>query len=79
MAQKYGGTVYEKDSSKTWDWGQALCRELYGSDWMNNPDYKEENVREDSEPCNPETLAKAKSWEAGEIPEWVRVFEKGEK
>ena len=72
MSQKYGGTVYEKNSSKTWDWGQALCREMYGIDWGNNPKWEEESRRETDQPCNPETLARAKSWEAGEIPEWVR-------
>ena len=60
MARKHGGTVYEKQG-KSWDWGQALCRECYGPDWNN---------------IVPETptwndIARAKRWEEGEIPEWV--------
>jgi len=60
MAKKYGGTVYEKNG-KTWDWGQALCRECYGVDWMNKV------------PETPtwEDVARAKKWEEDEIPSWV--------
>jgi len=36
MTQKYGATVLDKNG-KTWDWGQALCRECYGEDWNDNP------------------------------------------
>jgi len=61
MARKLGGTVYEKNG-KTWDWGQALCRECYGNDWMNQV---------------PETptwddIARAQRWENGETPNWVK-------
>jgi len=78
MAQKYGGTVYDKESPQTWDWGQALFRELYGPDWMNNPDFWEENDRDPDQPCNPETLERAKAWEAGDVPDWV-ITEKDRK
>ncbi len=60
MAQKYGGTVYDK-SGETWDWGQALCRECYGKDWNNvvpeSPSWDD--------------IAKARKWEDGQIPDWV--------
>ena len=61
MALKHGGTVYEK-GGKTWDWGQALCRECYGEDWM------------DVVPETPtwDDIARAKRWEDGDVPEWVR-------
>jgi len=63
MAQRHGGTVYEKDGRK-WDWGQALVRECYGSDW--NEKYSEI-------PDSPtwEDIARARQWEKGDIPEWV--------
>jgi len=60
MAKKHDGIVYEK-GFKTWDWGQALCRECYGPDWMTvvpeTPTWRD--------------IARAQRWENGEIPDWV--------
>lgn len=64
MARKYGGTVYEKNG-KTWDWGQALCRECYGPDWM----------KKVPETPTWEDIVRAKKWEDGEIPNWVKINE----
>ncbi len=63
MAAKYGGTCYEKNG-KTWDWGQALCRECYGPDWM------KEIERLEIETPTWENLGRAKRWEEGDLPEW---------
>ena len=62
MARKYGGVVYEKDGNR-WDWGQALCREVYGKNW--------ESLVPESPPL--EDIEIAKGWESGQIPvpEWV--------
>lgn len=62
MARKHGGTVYEKNG-ESWDWGQALCRECYGEDWM-------EKV-----PATPtwDDIAQGRRWENGEIPDWVDI------
>lgn len=71
MAQKHGGTVHEK-GGKNWDWGQALCRECYGSDW--NKVIDEQNITTPSW----EDIARAKKWEDGETPPWVREVGKGQ-
>lgn len=60
MTDKYGATVYEKNG-KTWDWGQALCRECYGEDWN--------DVVPETPAWN--DIGRAKEWENGDIPEWV--------
>ena len=63
MARRYGGTVYDK-SGKTWDWGQALCRECYGEDWNN------EISRLGIETPSWEDINRARRWENGELPDW---------
>ena len=60
MARKYGATVWDKDG-RWWDWGQALCREQYGREWMKTvPD----------EPTDDDVL-RAFQWEKKNIPSWV--------
>lgn len=60
MNQKYGAVVYEKGNG-WWDWGQALCRECYGKDWIKIV------------PENPtwDDIRRAQEWEQGKIPNWV--------
>ena len=65
MSKKFGGVVVEKNG-KRWDWGQALCRERYGENWI------EENLP--NEPDN-EAVLIAQNWERGEIPDWVDLEE----
>ena len=70
MARKYGGTVYEHDG-KQWDWGQALCRETYGRDWMKNAEFIQ-NEEIPPENAAPEKfVSDAKKWELGINPIWV--------
>ena len=64
MTKKYGGTVIDKETGKTWDWGQALCRECYGIDWNNI--IAEQGI----ETPTWEDIARAKRWEEGEVPKW---------
>lgn len=33
LAKKYGPQVYDQTAGRTWDWGQAVCREAYGPRW----------------------------------------------
>jgi hypothetical protein len=77
MALKYGGTVYEKDG-KQWDWGQALCRETYGRDWMNSEEFNANEEIPPEEPAPERFVSDAQKWEKGIHPEWVDVsrFEK---
>ena len=42
LSKKYGGIVYDK-RGKVWDWGQALCREIYGYDWMHSEQFQEDD------------------------------------
>ena len=68
MAEKYGGIVYEKATKemvgRSWDWGQALCRECYGLNWndivLDSPTWDDIGV--------------ATRWEQGEIPSWVDQY-----
>ncbi|RPI49301.1 MAG: hypothetical protein EHM49_10120 [Deltaproteobacteria bacterium] len=61
MSKAYGGIVHSKEG-KTYDWGQALCRECYGSDW----------IKLVGENPTPSDVIRAQEWEAGNWPEWVR-------
>ncbi len=65
MTKKYGASVCDKNG-KIWDWGQALCRECYGSNWMNV--LEEENITTPSW----DDIEKAKIWENGKMPKWVK-------
>jgi len=67
MSAAYGGVVYIAEGygepGESWvgyDWGQALCREMYGPRYADWPD-------------EPETLdiERAQQWEAGDWPEWA--------
>ncbi len=67
MTMRFGGTVYD-ENGKTWDWGQALCRELHGEDWPNSPDYS--NINEMEYP--PDYVIQAcENWESNPHPSWV--------
>ena len=72
MAHKYNGIVYEKETEekvgKQWDWGQALCREIYGPGWNDDPQFKEDG--ENGAPFMEHVIV-AIRWENGEWPEWV--------
>jgi hypothetical protein len=71
MSAKYGGTVHDKNG-QWWDWGQALCRDVYGADWMNDPDFQRVNEIPPEEPAPPEALDAMRRWEAGTVPGWVK-------
>ena len=70
MARRYGGIVYDDETGRQWDWGQALCREVYGPDWMNSPEFKK--MDEAGGPFAADVKA-AEAWEAGAWPEWARL------
>ena len=42
MGVKHGGLVRTVDGESL-DWGQALCRFVYGKDWKTDPDYLRDN------------------------------------
>jgi len=61
MSKKHGGIVFDKNG-KIWDWGQALCRECYGENWINERLPESPTI---------ESVKRAQQWEAGDIPSWV--------
>jgi hypothetical protein len=71
LAHKYGGTVHDKETHKTWDWGQAITREMYGVNWMDDPEYKRVSQLVDTEPAPEEAIEIGKRWMNGNFPEWI--------
>lgn len=65
MNRRYGSAwVHDTTQDhKAMDWGQALCREQYGPNWENHPDFGDDP--------SPADVERAKAWEAGDWPEWV--------
>jgi hypothetical protein len=70
MANKYDGIVYDHNG-KRWDWGQAICREMYGEDWMHHEEFERIDNLEDTKPVPDEVIGRAIEWENGKWPEWV--------
>lgn len=69
MAKKYPGWSYPSENAI--EFGQGICREMYGKDWMNHPKFRTENDKDpETEDVDPSVIDRAKRWEAGEIPEW---------
>jgi len=64
MSNEHGPTVRSKDGT-TFDWGQALCREQFGSNWQ-----KHMTLHNIAAPTK-QDLERAKRWENGEVPDWV--------
>ena len=68
MATKHGGTVVDK-SGQQWDWGQALCRQLYGTDWMNDEEFHRSG---DLDVAPQYVLDECERWAAADShPNWV--------
>jgi len=67
MGGKYGGTVYDTKGG-LWDWGQALCRQVWGHEWSKSDAWKEADSGDD---VPAEIVEAAKAWEAGEWPAWA--------
>lgn len=63
MSTIHGGTVIDRESGVTYDWGQAICRETLGVNW-------DELVGESP---SEEDVERAKTWEAGDVPAWAKT------
>jgi hypothetical protein len=73
MAKTNDGIVYDNVLDRNWDWGQALCRELYGTDWQTHPEF----LAADEALYPPkEAIERALAWENGEWPDWVEIPER---
>ena len=66
MNEKYGLVVTSVLGVK-YDWGQALCREQFGTDWKNY--MASNNIYLPTQ----EDLDRALEWENGNIPNWVKL------
>ncbi len=69
MAMKFGGAVYDHEGN-TYDWGQALMREIYGKDWMSNEDFKLMDAKDSTEPVPNDIILRAANWETGDSDQW---------
>ena len=66
------GAVVDLETGKRWDWGQAICRDVYGADWCDSPEFKAADQPGPGDPCPDALLDAARRWEAGEWPTWAR-------
>jgi len=72
MAAKYGGVLHDRETGRQWDWGQALCRQMYGPDWYNQADWA---AADDAPDVPAEAISAAKAWESGGWPAWAEQRE----
>jgi len=64
MTGKYGSIVKTIEGTEL-DWGQALCREQFGTDW------EQYMLQNNITMPTKADLEKAIEWEEGNIPDWV--------
>lgn len=72
MKKKHGGRVWE--GGEWMDWGQALCRELYGPEWTTSGQLKILNSMSKSEPLPKDIIALCNKWQEGWKPDWVTRY-----
>jgi len=70
MSRAHGGTVHDING-KSWDWGQALCRDLYGEDWMKEAEFNAICEIDPHDPAPDYVVDRAREWEHGDMPAWV--------
>ncbi len=66
IAVDFGGSVHDSRCGKSWDPGQAVCAELYGVDWNDDPRLREDNQESEYEPCPDGAIGAAERILAGE-------------
>lgn len=67
MGEANGRVVVDVSGMK-YDWGQALCREQFGPDWINY--MRTQNIIVPDE----DDLERALEWEQGVKPDWVSEY-----
>ena len=75
MSKVYGGTVTDIEG-RTWDWGQALCRVIYGVNWNTDPEFERDNMKAPEEPAPTMAINLVKKWNTGEWPKEIVEPEK---
>lgn len=71
LSHKYGGTAVDSEANKSWDWGQAITREMYGVDWNDDPEFNRVSQLSDPEPAPSKAIEIAKRWLKGDLPSWI--------
>ena len=66
MTKQHGVALYDEEGTE-YNWGTALCRELYGKDWQ---DYMYKN---DITCPDADAVSKAEIWENGDLPDWIHL------
>ena len=66
MTEQHGTAVYDEKGNE-YNWSTALCRGLYGENWIEH--MKENSITMPGE----EAVAMAKEWESCRFPEWLYV------
>jgi hypothetical protein len=67
----YNGSIFDFTVNRSWDPGQAVCREAYGSDWMNSKQFQEAN----NSPIAPIEFIEAARKIIQKCPSWSKDFE----
>ena len=69
MNTKYPGWSYPSENAI--EFGQGICREMYGKNWAKDIRWKRENNKDSElEDIDPNVIDRARRWEDGEIPGW---------
>lgn len=72
IIERYGGSIYDHRVHKSWDPGQAVCAELYGPGWNDDPGFVRDNQQPDSEPVPVGGIEAAERLAAGEC-QWAET------
>jgi len=78
ITEKHGGfrgVIHDYRCGKDWDGGQAICAELYGPSWQNDPQFKKDDAKGDSLPVPDGAIAAAERVLAG--VSWMQEADDG--
>jgi hypothetical protein len=65
--------MYDVRCGKNWDPGQAVCAEVYGEDWMNNPEFIAMDQKDATVPPPKEFIAACMKMANGVKPSWAII------
>lgn len=64
-----GGSIRDKETGKSYDPGQAVCREMFSPDWMKSEAF---HAFDNAEVCAPEFFEAVRRLAAKEAP-WLKL------
>jgi len=74
VMKRYGGSIYDPRCGKCWDPGQAMCAEIYGPGWNDDPQFLRDTEIESDQPCPKHMLEGARRLAYGKS-EWATPLE----